>query len=253
MHKKIIVANWKMNPASVADAVVLAKKIEQVGRGISGTEIVLAPPALFLVPIARVLKSVRLGAQNAFWEDVGAYTGEVSPSQLRHIGVRYVVVGHSERKMYVGETDEMIAKKTAAVVRAGMGVILCIGERHRAAGDIPAEVGTQLKNALAGLKRSALKDILVCYEPVWAISTTPDAVSATPDDAFRASVYIRKIIGSLFGLAAGRETRVIYGGSVGAKNMTSFLDEGAMDGVLVGSASLDAHEFKRIITAVASS
>ncbi len=249
MNKKIIVANWKMNPANVADAVALAQKIEQAARASSHTEIVVAPPALFLVPVAHALKNARLGAQNTFWEDAGAYTGEVSPSQLRDIGVRYVIVGHSERKMNVGETDEMIAKKTAAVARVGMNAILCIGEQHRASGDIPVEVGAQLKSALVGVKKSAMKNVIICYEPVWAISTMPGAAPATPDDALRASVYIRKIIGSLFGLPAARQIQVIYGGSVSAKNIASFLHGGAVDGALVGNASLDADEFKRIIAA----
>lgn len=254
MEKKIIIANWKMNPGAVAEAQALAKKIERATarQGASGrAEVVIAPPAVFLVPVARVLSRVALGAQNAFWEDAGPYTGEVSPAELKSVGVRYVIVAHSERKANLGETDEMIAKKIAAVTRAGMTAILCIGERHREGADIPAEVGLQVKSALSGLKKKFLRNLIVCYEPVWAISTASGARPAEPDDAFRAAVYIRKIVGGIFGPAAGREARVIYGGSVTAKNIASFIGAGGMGGALVGAASLNEKEFSEIIRSAA--
>lgn len=252
MDKKIIVANWKMNPASVGDAVALARKIERAAAAHLRAEVVVAPPAVFLTPVARVLKKAALGAQNVFWEQAGPYTGEMSPAQMKNIGVSHVIVGHSERRENLGETDEMVHRKIAAVAGAGMAAILCIGERHRAGADMPAEVGAQLKGALSGLKKSFVKNVIVCYEPVWAISTTFGARPATADDALRAAVYVRKIIGAVFGPAAGRTARVIYGGSVNAKNVASFLGLGGMDGALVGSASLDEKELSAIVRRAAA-
>ena len=250
MSKKIIIANWKMNPEHLSDAAALAKKIERAAAAGRGAEIVVAPPFPFLAAVGSVLKKARLGAQDVFWEHAGPYTGEVSALQLASVGVGYVIVGHSERKINLGETDEMAAKKVAAVVGAGMTAILCIGERHRTGSDIPPEVGAQLARTLSAVKRPLLKNLIVCYEPVWAISTMPDSRPATPDDAFRAVIYIRKIIADRFGSAAGRAARVIYGGSVNAKNIASFLGEGGMEGALVGAVSLEAREFSRLVGSI---
>lgn len=250
--KKILIANWKMNPAAAVEAVALAKKIERAARRRAQIEVVVAPPAPFLIPVARVLKMARLGAQDAFWEDAGAYTGEVSPSQLESVGVLYVIVGHSERRMLLGETDDMIAKKLRASARRGMTAILCVGERERAGGEVAPEVGDQLRNALAGITKPAFKNIVVCYEPVWAISTSAGARPAEADDVFRASVYIRRIAGNMVGREAARGLRIIYGGSVDAGNIAEFLDKGRVDGALVGEASLDPEEFGRIIDETAS-
>lgn len=250
MRKKIIIANWKMNPATAGEAAELAEKIERAAAGGRRADIVVAPSFPYLTAVGAVLSRARLGAQDAFWKESGPYTGEVSARQLKNLGVKYVLIGHSERRVNLGETDEMIAKKIAAVAATGMTAILCIGERHRTGNDIPTEVGMQFKSALSGLKKSFVKNVVVCYEPVWAISTMPGARPAKPDDALRANIYIRKIIGGMFGPATGRGTRVIYGGSVNAKNIAGFLASGGMDGALVGAASLDPQEFARLIASV---
>ncbi len=246
--KKLIVANWKMNPDAPGRAVVLANKIEQSLARVRNIEVVIAPPFPFLLPIAAVVKRAKLGAQNVFWEDAGAYTGEVSWHQLKHIKINYVIIGHSERKLFLGETDEMIHNKVHILLENGMTPILCVGERERMDDDIPEIVGTQIKAALKGIKKTFIKKLVIAYEPIWAISTMPDARPDTPASAFRAVVYIRKIMSELYDRSVGEEVRIIYGGSVKAKNIRAFLEDGRMQGALVGGASLDASEFAEIVT-----
>ena len=248
MNKKfLIVANWKMNPDAPGRAAILADKIEVKLARVPHVEVVIAPPFSFLLPIASVLKRVKLGAQNVFWEDAGPYTGEVSWSQLKHLNVEYVIVGHSERRLFLGETDEMINKKVGVLLRNGLTPILCVGERERTGADIPEIVGMQIEGALKGIKKGMIKRLVIAYEPVWAISTMPNARPDTPELAFRAMVYIRKVLVDLYGRTASEQIRVIYGGSVNAKNITQFLQDGRMEGALVGSASLDPNEFSEII------
>lgn len=257
--KKLIVANWKMNPDSPGRAAALAVKYGNIGISIPdwigdrNIELVVAPPFPFLIPVGSTLtKGTKLGAQDAFWADAGPYTGEVSWHQLKHLKVEYVIIGHSERRIHLGETDEMIAKKIRAVLENRLAAILCIGERERTGADIPSSVGDQLKAALTGVKKEFLKRLVVAYEPIWAISTMPGSNGPdTPDGAFRARLYIEKIIAGLYGRQAGRNVRIIYGGSIKAANAAAYLAEGRMDGLLVGGVSLDPKEFGRIAAEVA--
>lgn len=246
MSKFLIVANWKMNPDAPGRAKLLAQKIESSVSG-KKNEVVITPPFLFLEGIGKVLKKTKLGAQDTFWTDVGPYTGEISWHQLKHFKVVYVIVGHSERRINLGETDEMINRKVKAALENGISPILCIGERERSGKEIPAIVGEQLKSALKGVTKNLLKNLVVAYEPVWAISTTSGARPDTPDNAFRASLYIRKIVSGLFDQKSAKNVRVIYGGSVNSQNVSSFLKEGRMQGALVGGASLNPQEFSKIL------
>lgn len=251
--RKLVIANWKMNPDAPGRAAALARKIERILPPRRRVEVVVAPPAPFLLPVGTALKNAVLGAQDAFWADTGPYTGETSPQQLRYLKVEYVIVGHSERRIHLGETDETVNKKIRAVLGNGLSAILCIGERERVGADIPPLVGDQLKVALAGIKKELLKRLVVAYEPVWAISTTAGTSGPdTPDSAFRARLYIEKIISGLYGRQAYKSVRVIYGGSVRAENVGAFLREGKMDGALVGSASLDVKEFGEIVRRAAA-
>lgn len=249
--KKIIIANWKANPENSAKARALAEATERIAADHPAVEVVVAPPSPFLTEVGAVLAKAVLGSQDAWWTG-GPYTGAVSVRQLKSLGVRSVIIGHSERRLYAGETDAMIHKKTAAVLDAGMRAILCVGETDRTDGEMPAMVGEQLRSALAGLKKQLLKRLVIAYEPVWAISTTGGAAgSATPDAAFRARIYIEKTIISLFNTRAARDVRVIYGGSVTPANVASFLSEGNMDGVLVGGQSLDPKKFEEVVRSAA--
>lgn len=247
MPKKIIIANWKTNPATMREAVELARKTEFAVSRHRGVEVVIAPPFPFLAGVASALKRTKLGAQNAFWEDMGPYTGEVSWRQLKDMKVSHVIVGHSERRLFLGETDEMINKKVRALLEHGFTAVLCVGERERSGGEMPEEAAHQLKSALAGVRKSLLKNLIIAYEPVWAISTMPGSRADTPENAFQANVYIRKVVSGLFGRGIGTSVRVIYGGSVNAQNITSFLTDGRMQGALVGGASLDAEGFSDLL------
>lgn len=247
MARPLIAANWKANPDSPGRAVLLAQKIEKALVRAKNAEVVIAPPHPFLAQVGAVLKKARLGAQNMFWEDTGPYTGEISWRQLKHLKVEYVIIGHSERKFYLGETDEMINKKVRAALENGLKPILCVGESERHGNDIPSVVGEQLKNALAGVKKNFLKNLTVVYEPVWAISTTPRARPDTPDNAFRAKLYIKKVIAGIFGKNSAERVRIIYGGSVNPQNIGGFIKDGQMDGALVGGASLKPDEFAKIV------
>lgn len=246
MAKPLIVANWKVNPATVAEAVLLARKIELKISKYRKIEVVIAPPFPYLIPIKKALKSVKLGAQNAFWAD-GPYTGEVSPRQLKDLGVKYVIVGHSERKIHLGESDEMINKKVKSLLDNGLSPILCVGEHEGTAEGALGVVGVEIQKALAGVKKNRLKNLVVAYEPAWAISTAPDSHPDSPDNAFKAMIFIKRKIGDLLGRERAAAIRIIYGGSVNSKNIVSFFLEGKMEGALVGGASLDPREFSALV------
>lgn len=250
--KKLIIANWKVNPDSPGRAVVLARKIESKIRPPKNVEVVIAPPLPFLSAVGAVLKKSKLGAQNVFWGDTGPYTGEVSWHQLKHFKIQYVIVGHSERRAYLGETDEIINRKVAALLRNEMSPILCVGETERSGDQIPEVVGQKLRAALKGISKQIISNLAVAYEPAWAISTNSAAAADAPDDAFRAKIYIRKILADLYGRKAAESIRVIYGGSVTAENIASFLSEARMEGALVGGASLRPDEFAEIVRIAAA-
>ncbi|MEK7099051.1 MAG: triose-phosphate isomerase [Patescibacteria group bacterium] len=250
--KKLIIANWKANPESAVKATVLAEKIESATSIYKNADIVIAPPFPFLPLVGDMLSRARLGSQDV-WNTEGPYTGMVSPRQLKSLGVAYVIIGHSERRIHAGETDDMIQKKLAGALASGLQAVLCVGETERQGSELSAMVGEQVRTALKSIKKEWLRRLTVVYEPVWAISTMADtAGAATPDTAFRARMYIEKILTSLFGGRASRDVRIIYGGSVTPANITSFLTEGAMDGVLVGKASLDPKKIGEIVRLAAS-
>lgn len=243
----IIIANWKANPKTVKEATALARNIERSMRAGKNTEVVVAPPYPFLSAIGMVLKKTKLGAQNSFWEDTGPYTGEVSWRHLKNLGVRYVIIGHSERKKYSGETDIMINKKVRVLLENGITPILCIGENKKRKTGISSEIARNLRTALLGVPAKHLSRLIIAYEPVWAISTNPGSRPDTPDNASRVSRFMRSVLSRMYGRAAIRNLRIIYGGSVHSRNIRSYLDEGMMQGALVGKASLNAQEFLEIV------
>lgn len=258
--KPLVVANWKMNPQTAKEAALLFRTVAKGIHGVKNVDVVIAPPFVYLssfsIQPVRVSAgghsafSIHLAAQDCFWEERGAYTGEISPVMLKALGVTHVILGHSERRAHLGETDEMVNKKIKAALHAGLKPIVCVGEREREReNEIPASVGEQVKKALAGLKRGEFKNGIIAYEPVWAIGT---GTADTPESVMRAALYIRKIVRDMFGRVSAKSLRVIYGGSVSAKNAASFLsrDIRGMEGLLVGVASLDADEFVRIVMSV---
>jgi triosephosphate isomerase len=247
-YNKLIVANWKCNPVILNEAEELSRATQRGAHGLRGIEVVLCPPFPYLSAVNLQISIVKLGAQDCFYEQKGAYTGAVSPAMLRDIGCEYVIIGHSERKQYFGETNEIINKKIKAALKAGLRVILCIGEDTRdtfdSRGHWTHEIDPRLKDqlviALAGVKKGQIQNITVAYEPVWAIGT---GNAATPDDVLSAKIFVKKIISNLYSRKEADKIRVLYGGSTDKKNAASFIKDGQADGLLVGGSSLDADEF----------
>lgn len=245
---KIIVANWKMNPQSVTEARSLFGALKK--NSSKKTEVIVCPPFLFLSAFPKIA-NIKLGSQNCFWENSGAYTGEISPLMLKNAGCEYVILGHSERRRHLSETDDVINKKVKAALAAGLKVIFCAGEQERVGEfDLEAEiVGGQLEGGLDGVKKTQMRNVVIAYEPVWAIGT---GISDTPNQTLQAAIFIRKKIGEMFGRNIGNSQKVLYGGSVNSKNAKPFLQEEGIDGVLVGGASLNASEFLKIIDQAAA-
>lgn len=254
--KPLVVANWKMNPKTESEALELFAEVERIARTAPHVDIVVAPPFPFLSSIERRWNIrnreehkeavVHLAAQDLFWEEQGAFTGEVSPAMEKELGVSFVIVGHSERRRLLGETNEMVSKKLRKAFAMNIRPILCIGEAEREGDDIPETVGIQLRESIRDVEPLFLESLLVAYEPVWAIGTgTPE----TPSGMHKAGIYIRKVIAETFGEGAASRASVLYGGSVSAANAASFFTETnrVVSGLLVGGASLRSEEFRGII------
>lgn len=249
-QKKLIIANWKMNPDSVGRAVRIAREISSGVSGIKNIKVIIAPSFVH-IPIIFNLQlptsNIQIGAQDAFWEDVGSHTGEVSWRQLKHFGAEYVIVGHSEKRS-LGETDEMVNKKLKAVVSSGMKAVLCVGETEKKKDVVfSQEVFAELKNGLKNIKNNFLKNLIVVYEPVWAISTNKKAKADNPKNVFEKTILIRKELFRMFGKRVAFGTPILYGGSVDEKNAADFVRLGKVDGLLVGSASLSPKKFIKIV------
>jgi triosephosphate isomerase len=251
MSKKIIIGNWKMNPRTLKEA---EKLFSAVAKGISGvkkTEIVICAPSIYLERLKKIRTSkIKIGAQNAFLGDTGAFTGEVSPFMLSNIGVKYVILGHSERRSPPaggGETNEIINKKIKSSLSVGLIPILCVGENVRDESHSYFNlVKTQLEECLMGVSKNSISKIIIAYEPVWALSSTVNRRDATPLDSREMAIFIRKILFDKFGRDAS-STRIIYGGSANEKDAEDFLKNGGVEGLLPGRASLNAKKFVEIV------
>ncbi len=248
----LLAANWKMNPNNEDDALDLVRGVLAVASGHADrVEVVIIPPFPWLLGVWEVLdgSGVKMGAQDCFWEMSGAFTGEVSPAMLKGL-CDWVIVGHSERRLYLGETDEMVAKKTAAALSSGLGVIMCVGELadHYDAGTSDVVVSAQVKAGLALCSADDSARLVIAYEPVWAIGS---GRNADPEHAYKTMRLIRRIVGEMIGAGAARKVRILYGGSVNAGNVQQYVELPLCDGVLVGGASLDAEEFAAIVKVTA--
>ena len=242
---KIIIANWKMNPVSFSEADSLIKTIKNGIKKSDNLEIIICPPAVYLSKI-KSNSSFDLGIQNIFWEDKGAYTGEISAVIAKNLKVRYAIIGHSERRKYLNETDEMVNLKIQSALKNNLTPILCIGETlEEKKQDKTSEVITnQLKAAFKGIFNIQYSIFNIAYEPIWAIGTgqTPSL-----DEVMSANLLIRKIISNLYDRETAEKINILYGGSVNSKNAFDFVDKTGMDGLLVGGASLNGSEFVRIV------
>lgn len=235
-----------MNPLTLKEAEKLFAEVAKNVAGIKRTEIVICPPLIYLEKLKKLSKKISLGAQDAFYGEVGAYTGEVSAEMLYEIGVRYVIFGHSERRA-LGESNIDINKKIKGALAAGLRPILCVGESVRDTNHGYFNlVKIQLEECLAGVSKNSVSKIIVAYEPVWAISSTPDRRDATADDSREMSIFIRKILSDKFSTEASR-MRIIYGGSANERDAAEFLQNGGVEGLLAGKASLNAKKFVEIL------
>ena len=247
-RKKIIAGNWKMNKTNAEAKILVADLIQEIGR-FSDAEIVLCPPFTALAAVSELLNDVtniRLGAQNMHEAASGAYTGEISAGMLRDLYVRYVILGHSERRQYFHEDNATINRKTKAALAAELRPIVCVGETlpERESNKWKKVLETQLTEGLAGLTDKEVVDIILAYEPVWAIGT---GKTASPAQAEEAHQWIRKVLGTNFNHATAEKVRIQYGGNVKAENAKELLSKPDIDGALVGGASLDARGFTAII------
>jgi len=240
MKKTTIVANWKMNPGSSKEAWDLAEAVKRGVAEIRDVKVVLCPPFVYLSALieggsafAQGFGGLAFGSQDCFWEDQGAFTGEVSPSMLRELGCSYVILGHSERKNYLGESFEMINKKIKAALAAGLIPVVCIGEK----------LEQEMREVLKAVTPEQARKLVLVYEPEWAISTNKGAAPARPEDCGRAIALMAKVAQEMFG---DIQIPILYGGSTNSENIKGFIESGAQ-GALVGSASLDAQEFIELV------
>jgi triosephosphate isomerase (TIM) len=243
----LVVGNWKLNPLSQAKANELFVSIQKAINTKNATATIVAcPPAIFLSGLQKLVKKARiiLGAQDAFYESQGAFTGQIAIPMLKDVGVAYVIVGHSERRA-LGESNEVVGKKVGALLASGLTAIVCIGETARDThGDYFTFIEAQLTAVLSQVKPAHLGRLVIAYEPVWAIGT---GKHATAEDVQEMKLFIQKVIADKVSRAAVSKVAVLYGGSVNADNAATLLEEGNVDGFLVGGASLKVSEFKGIV------
>jgi triosephosphate isomerase len=245
MRKKIVAGNWKMNktPKEAVELINLLKTNVDTEM----VDVVFCVPAIDIIPAVQALQGTKIaiGAQNVYFEESGAYTGETSPAMLKECGVQYVIIGHSERRQYFAETDETVNKKVKKVVEHGMIPIMCCGEtlEQRELGVTIEYVRTQIKGGLAGVDGEAVKKMVIAYEPIWAIGT---GKTATTEQAQEVCCAIRAVVSEVYGKEVADEVRIQYGGSVNAQNAKELFEKADIDGGLVGGASLKA-EFAEIV------
>lgn len=246
-RKLIIAGNWKMNK-TVAEALDLVSDLKIELAGVKEVDIVVCPPFTALSEVSKAIldSNIRLGAQNMSENNVGAFTGEIAAVMLKEFSTRYVILGHSERRQYQKESDELIAKKAAAVHAANLKPIVCVGETlaEREGNQTEKVLETQVRGSLAGLSKEQAIETVIAYEPVWAIGT---GKTATTQQAQDAHAFIRKVLASMFDAEAARKIRIQYGGSVKPNNAKELMSQPDVDGALVGGASLEARSFADII------
>ncbi len=251
MSKEYLIAgNWKMN-LNVHDASVLVHHLDKHIRAYRDVEVVIAPGFINLQPLSLQIdrRKFRLAAQNAYHKDAGAFTGEVSFSMLQHL-VHYVIIGHSERRLYFNETLEIVRDKVAAAIRNNIAPIICVGEtqEERRAGETKQVLHDQITTALSNLTSEDISKVVLAYEPVWAISTFGGEI-AKPAEVSGVVAFIRKQVAELYGEKAAREMRILYGGSVDDKIARSYLEINGINGALVGGASIHPQKFAGIVEA----
>jgi triosephosphate isomerase len=239
--------NWKMNK-TVGEALDLIRGLKAATSGVKDVEVAVAPPFTALYAVRKELEDspIRLAAQNLYWEEKGAFTGEVSSLMLKEVGCHYVIIGHSERRQFFGETDETVNRRIKAALAQGLKVIFCMGEtlKEREEGKTFSVIERQVEGGLKGLGDQEMENMVIAYEPVWAIGT---GKTATPEQAEEVHRFIRGKLAKLYSREVSEEIRIQYGGSVTPENIKGLMNQPNIDGALVGGASLKAESFSKIV------
>lgn len=258
-NKKLVVANWKMNPQTPEEAKTIFVGTRKATEKLKQTEAIVCPPSIYFAQLAKLVPSkakaggtkIKIGGQNVFWEPSGSFTGETSAEMLSVAGATHVIVGHSERRA-LGETDEMISKKVSASIQANIITILCIGERERDHhGNYLSFLKHQIMSGLSGVQKKNLFQIVIAYEPVWAIGKS-ESEALTGSGMHEMTIFIRKILSDMYGRDNVSNIPILYGGSVSPNNAGNIVSEGYVDGLLVGRQSLDPALFTEILKIVDS-
>ncbi|MBI4120388.1 MAG: triose-phosphate isomerase [Parcubacteria group bacterium] len=254
---KTIIANWKANPTTLDQAKELFSAEVEAAAKYPNIQTIICPPFVFLEELSKLLTTnyslptLSLGAQDIFWQKSGPFTGEISTDMLKNFGVTYVLVGHSDRRYILGESDEIINKKVRAALEAEITPVLLVGEREKS--DVREDVLVdQLSRDLEGLTADQVSKILIAYEPVWAISTGPNAQPDTPENTLEAVAIIRGILSKNYSLLTTNYPLILYGGSVTEKNAADFLSHPEIGGAVIGAASLREEEFAKILELVSA-
>ncbi|MDR3195700.1 MAG: triose-phosphate isomerase [Endomicrobium sp.] len=246
MRKPLMAGNWKMNK-TVEEAISVVKALKRSISDVTDVDVLICPTFTTLYAVNNELKgsNIDIGAQNLFWETKGAFTGEISPAMVKDAGCSYVLIGHSERRQYFGETDETVNKKTKAALAAGLIPVVCVGEtlKEREENVTFKVIEKQLKEGLAGLTAEQAASVVIAYEPVWAIGT---GKTASPDQAQEVHAFARKAYGEMY-VDASQKVRILYGGSVNPTNVSELMKQPDIDGGLAGGASLQAESFTKLV------
>jgi len=246
-RKPMIAGNWKLNK-TIREAIELVTLLKRQLCDIQSTEVVVCPPYTALSDVAEIVaeSDIQLGAQDLYWEEKGAFTGEISGAMIKEAGANFVIVGHSERRQFFNETNETVNKKTKAALKSNLTPIVCVGEtlKERESGQTFQVIEAQFKGAFGNFNREEMKRAILAYEPVWAIGT---GKVATPQQAEEVHAFIRKEIRTAFGEEVALGLRILYGGSVKPENTAALMKEPDIDGALVGGASLEAGQFSDIV------
>lgn len=247
LRTPILAGNWKMYK-TIKEATALAEGLKTKVGSVTDRQIIICPTYVSLLSVSEVIKgsALKLGAQNMYWEDKGAFTGEISPPMLKDVGCSYVIIGHSERRQFFGETNQTVNRKMAKAFQSGLIPIVCIGEslEEREKGSTLKILETQLREGIKDLGEKELNDLIVAYEPVWAIGT---GKTATPQQAEEAHSFIRTVIGQIYNKTGAEQVRILYGGSVKPENIKELMAQSNIDGALVGGASLEIESFSKIV------
>lgn len=244
--KKFVIANWKMNPNTVKVAKVLFDEVVKGLKDVKKAKVVICPPFVYLPALQDLKSNIRLGAQDCFWEDKGSFTGEISLPMLKSFGCKYVIIGHSERRQFLNETDRMINKKIKAALIKNLRPIFCLGEskKDKDRGKTQTVLKRQLENGLKKISKSDIKKIIFAYEPLWAIGS---GKPCSLDEANVIRLFIKKVVTQKYFRSITNEIKILYGGSVNSSNVKNFIQEAGFQGVLVGGVSLKPKEFIKLV------